>query len=634
MKTKSIITIILIMSCIHAFGQNQSTELYIPRNIKQAYKNGTRSMDGKPGKNYWQNFGRYDIDITVVPKDRALEGSENITYFNSSSDTLKNLVIKLITNIHKPGAVREWTVDSSYLTTGVHIDSYTENDVTKPWKENQYTNTYQIIDLTKPIVPGDSIQISFQWHYEISRKSYREGMIDSTTCFLAYFYPRIAVYDDYQGWDESEFNDWLEFYNDFNDYKLSVKVPKNYLVWATGTLQNTNEVLMPEYASKLANSMNSDEIIHIVSKEDWTSKKITQQNPMNKWKWQVKNITDAALAISDHYNWDASSVIVDNKTKRRASVQAAYCDTAVDYRSMVRFCREDLAWFSHNWPGISYPYEKTTIFQGFAGMEYPMMVNDESYLDTIGTRWIAGHEISHTYMPFYMGINETQYGFMDEGWATTFELLINTANFGKDKAEELYKKDRVDGWAHSKRGSHDFSADTDLPIIALGNSFYGNVFNEYGKPSLGYLALKDFLGDEIFRKCLHEYMNRWHGKHPIPWDFFYSFNNASGQNLDWFWNNWFFSNNYIDIGFQDVKKSGNSYNLKIDNIGGMAVPFDVEIIYTDGSKESIHQTPAVWKVNQKNTSIKINSKKPVKSMKLEGGIFMDADEENNVWVGK
>jgi hypothetical protein len=406
---------------------------------------------------------------------------------------------------------------------------------------------------------------------------------------------------------------------------LNVDVPRNYIVWATGTLLNGNDLLQPVYANKLSRSKYSDSIIHILKKEDLSLKNITRQNSMNTWKWKVNNVTDLALAISDHFNWDASSIVVDEKTKRRASVQAAFCDTATDFHNIVRYGKFALGWFSKNWPGIPYPYEKMTMIQGYAGQEYPMMVNDESYKDTIFSKFIVEHEISHTYMPFYMGTNETQYGFMDEGWATAFELLIGRADFGVEKAEKMFIYDRIkwciQGW------------NSDLPIVTSeSNSFYAAVANEYGKPALGYLALKDILGDEMFKKCLHTYIDSWHGRHPIPWDFFYSFNTSSGQNLNWFWNNWFFSHNYIDLGIRNVNKSNKGYTVTIDNIGGMAIPFALEVLYDDGSSEEIHQSPLVWKNNQMFSVIKIQTNKKVKSLLLDGGIFMDADETNNTWV--
>src|SRR5206468_4272096 len=152
------------------------------------------------------------------------------------------------------------------------------------------------------------------------------------------------------------------------------------------------------------------------------------------------------------------SVMVDDAAKRRASVQAAYNDTAADFHYMVNFGKEALDWLSHKWPGIPYPYEKTTVFQGYAGMEYPMMANDETYQDTVFSRFVAMHELAHTYMPFYMGINETRYGSMDEGWATTYEYLIGTADMGEEKATGFYKQFRIEGMIE------DISSDEQIPI--------------------------------------------------------------------------------------------------------------------------------------------------------------------------
>ena len=157
---------------------------------------------------------------------------------------------------------------------------------------------------------------------------------------------------------------------------------------------------------------------------------------MNSWHFTASNIPDMAFGLSDHYDWDARSVVVDDATHRRASVQAAYNDSAADFHQMVQFGRHSLDCLSHQWPGVPYPYEKTTEFQGGAGMEYPMMANDESYPDPAFAEFVAAHEIAHTYMPFYMGINETRYAFMDEGWATTFEYLINRVDMGVDKRDQ------------------------------------------------------------------------------------------------------------------------------------------------------------------------------------------------------
>ena len=192
----------------------------------------------------------------------------------------------------------------------------------------------------------------------------------------------------------------------------------------------------------------------------------------------------------------------------------------------------------------------------------------------------------------------------------------------------LFKQFRVDGWIN------DPSDNQQIPIVTPGDALsgtdgFGN--NEYGKAALGYLAMKDLLGDDLFKKCLYAYIDRWNGKHPLPWDFFYTFNDVSEKNLNWFWNNWFFSTYYIDLAVTDVKTSGSNYTLSIKNIGGMAASVDVIAQYEDGSSENFHQTPQIWMNNQAQTTVNITAKKQVKSLTLDGGIFMDADVSNNKW---
>lgn len=616
-----------ILSCLFVFilQQANAQDLYMPRDIKKAYQKGTRSLDGKPGKNYWQNFGRYNISVTVAPPNRDVKGTEQITYINNSPDTLKRLNFKLIMNIHKPGAARFFGSGANYLSDGVQVDAIKADGKQLNWN-NKSVSTNQGVSLPKPLMPHDSVTLDLTWHYQLVTGQGREGVIDSTSFYLAYFYPRVGVYDDYAGWDRTEFIDALEFYNDFNDYTLNVTVPKNYIVWATGTLQNPKQVLQPEYAARLEKSMTSDSTIHIVTPEDTKGRKVTAQNDMNTWTWKANYVSDMAVGISDTYDWDAASVVVDKATGRRSSMQAAFPDKSEDFHHSVQFGRNSLSWFSNNWPGVPYPFPKMTAFQGYADMEYPMMVNDSHTGDIHFAQFVQDHEIAHTYFPFYMGINETRYGFMDEGWATTLELLIGTTEVGKEKAETLYKQFRINGWIH------DPSTAEDMPIITQGTELRGGLGNnEYGKPSLSYLALKDMLGDALFKKALHTYMDNWHGKHPIPWDYFNSMNSGSGKDLNWFFNNWFFTNGYIDLALTKVTKTGGEYKLDVSNIGGFAAPYDVKVVYADGKTDSFHETSACWQKNQKQTVIIIKTAKAIKSIKLDGGIFMDADDSNNSW---
>jgi len=597
--------------------------LPMPAHIAKTFDNGLHNLNGKPGKNYWQNHGHYNINLTVNPPHSTIRGVEQITYFNNSPDKLDSLNMKLIVNVHVANA------RNANPEAGIQVDDIQANGAKVAWDNKTATTTNQKIGLAKPLMPHDSIKLNITWHYQLSQGRGREGIIDSTSFYLAYFYPRVSVYDDYQGWDLQP-HTGLEFYNDFNDYVLNVTVPKNFMVWATGTLRNPNQVLQPDAAQKFQTSFTSDSTIHIATPVELANKTITAQNATNTWTFTSTNITDVALGISDHYDWDAGSVMTDDKTGRRVSMQAAFPDASQDFHRSVQNGRYSLNYFSNVWPGVQYPFEKSTAFQGFADMEYPMMMNDshDAKNDFAFSELVQDHEQAHTYMPFYMGINESRYAFMDEGWATTFEYLIGLTEKGKKGADDFYKSFRVNGWIHRAH-------DKESPIITPSNEVVGRSGdNSYGKASLSYLALKDMLGDELFRKALHTYMDNWHSKHPVPWDYFYSMKNGSGKNLDWFFYNWFFTPSYIDLDLDKVEKAGNGYTLSIKNIGGFAVPFDVNVTYADGTTEAFHQTPIVWEKDQKAITVKIKAQKDAKSITLDGGIFMDANEKDNTWVAQ
>jgi len=604
-------------------------ELYMPRNIKAAYTKGTRSADGKPGKNYWQNHGKYNMDIAVNAETKIVSGKEEIIYSNNSNDTLKTLAIRFVNNLHKPTSPRGGAVSPDFLTTGLNIiafsvDGETYNVDSKNW------GTVGNVKLKKPLAPKSKITVKIDWDYPLSKESGREGQIDPNSFFVAYSYPRISVYDDYNGWDRIPHTDRAEFYNDFNDYIFSVKAPKNYVVYATGDLLNPDEVLQPEFSARLKKSYTSDEVMHIATQQEMKDGKVTQQKD-NIWKYKADHITDVTFALSNHYVWDAASVLVDKKTNRRASAQAAYnAITGKDFVNSVKYNQYALDWFSNNWPGIPYPFSKTIAFQGFADMEYPMMVNDSNFGDPVFAQLVQDHEVAHTYFPFYMGINETRYAYMDEGWATTFEYLIGISQRGKEAADKFYKNFRVEKYINDK------STEEDQPVISMSDQVsgvgYGN--NSYGKASLSYLALKDMLGDDLFKKALHNYMSNWNGKHPIPWDYFNSMNSGAGQDLNWFFQNWFFTNNYIDLALTKVSLSAGKAVFVIKNEGGFAIPFDIKVTDSEGKTETIHKTPAVWKVNQKEVTMTINTNRKMKSIALDGGIYMDATPADNIYEVK
>ncbi len=595
--------------------QVSAQELYMPRNIKKAYEKGTRDISGKPGKNYWQNKGVYDIKIKVNADTKIVSGSETISYSNNSPDELKTLAIRFVNNVHKPQSPRAGYVSKDYLSDGLTIKSLIING--EKYDLNSDFGTVTSVKLNKALSANSKSEIKIDWEYPLSVESGREGQIDPNTFYVAYSYPRISVYDDYNGWDMLAHSDRQEFYNDFNDYSFEISAPKNYVVWSTGEFLNPEEVLQKTFLKRYKESLKSDKIIHVANESEMKSGLVTKQNDWNVWKFKANHIPDFTFALSNHYVWDASSVQLKSK---RVSVQAGYKVGAKDFEQYTGWMRYNIDWFSKNWPGVEYPYNAMTAIQGYADMEYPMMINDTSIPDDFqDARLTADHEIAHTYFPFYMGINETRYAFMDEGWATTLEYLIGIDHSGKEAAEKFFKNFRVKRWIN------DPSTEQDQPLISLTSQLSGSGYgtNAYVKSAMSYLALKDYLGDTLFKKALHHYMDNWNGKHPIPWDYFNSMNAGSGKNLNWFWNNWFYSNFYIDLKINSVSQNNNAIALTIDNIGGFAIPFDVVLKFDDNSTESKHYTPEVWEKNQKQLLLNIPSNKKVKSIELDGGLFID-----------
>ena len=408
-----IVLLVTIQSFIHA------QDLYMPRNIKNAYQKGTRSLTGAPGPNYWQNKGVYDIQETVHTDIQSISGTEKIVYSNNSPDTLKTIAIRFVNNIHKPGAPRSGFTGADFLDSGLHISSFKIDGDVYDINSNNWS-TVNAVRLKSAMLPHSTATLDIAWDYPLSKQSGREGQIDSTTFYCAYSYPRVSVYDDYNGWDMIPHSDRQEFYNDFNDYSLSITTPKNFVVWATGDFLNPDEVLQPDIAQRLKTSYTSDSVIHVAGLDEMQQGKVTQQKDWNTWKFKADDITDVCYAVSKHYVWDAASTVVDAKTNRRASMQAAFDNSAADFHHAVEWGLHAFRFFSTQYPGVPYPFVKMTAFQGFADMEYPMMVNDSRQQNLSFAQMVQDHEMAHMYFPFYMGINETRYAYMDEGWATTF----------------------------------------------------------------------------------------------------------------------------------------------------------------------------------------------------------------------
>jgi aminopeptidase N len=227
-----------------------------------------------------------------------------------------------------------------------------------------------------------------------------------------------------------------------------------------------------------------------------------------------------------------------------------------------------------------------------------------------------------------MGINEQRYPFMDEGWTTAFEYLINIRDNDQAWATSIFQNFRSIGNLLP-------TVDTELPIITpLDSMRHAGVafgYNPYGKPALAYLSLKELMGDQAFKASLQEFIARWHGKHPTPWDMFNTFNDTYDQDLTWFFNSWFFEPNYIDLAVEDVQPTDGGYTIEVRNAGGFAVPFDLQVLYADDTTAIFRQNPAIWQDAPTLAAVTIDSDQAVKAIALDVGIFLDAAPQDNVW---
>lgn len=592
-----------------------------PRNIRKAYDKGTRSVDGRPGKNYWQNTADYDLDIHFDPATRLLTGTVNISYVNNSPDTLKQVWFKLYPNLYKSGSPRQAKILPEDAGEGISIDSLVINNEPVAVSRLMVDGTNAMLG-RQAIAHGQIIQFRIVYHYTLNQKSHiRTGEIEPNAAFIAYFFPRIAVYDDIDGWNTFPYNGTQEFYNDFCRFKAAITVPRGFVVWATGDLKNGADVLAPPVYRRLQEAEQSDAVVTVIDSTDLQGGNLTAMHKAeNAWRFEAANVTDFVFALSDHYIWKSTSVMVDPATRRRTRVDAVFSQRHADYFNVVYDARKTVEAMSYVFPAWPFPYAHETVFDGLDQMEYPMMVNDNPVEDRHESIELTDHEIFHTMFPFYMGINETKYAWMDEGWATIGEWIISP----------LIDSSIVDEYGvlpYAMTAGNE----ADLPITTPSTELARGYFtNSYPKPAMGYLYVKDYLGDELFTKALHHYIRQWQGKHPVPNDFFYSMNEGAGKNLNWFWKKWFFDDGMPDLAISSVKQKGRELTVVITAKGAKPVPVDLIVYYTDGATEKIHRNIGIWEKGNTSIQLSFTAVKPVSKLVLSDPHTPDSNPKDNV----
>jgi hypothetical protein len=518
------------------------------------------------------------------------------------------------------------------------------------------------VKLKSPVASGGITAIEIDWSFPVPTemaRGARERVNDGWLYEVAQWFPRASVYDDVNGWQTDQFLGRGEFYLNFGNYDVSITVPFDHIVDATGVLQNPEDVLTSEQRRRLKNAYESDEPVFIVRPEEvMTSKSRPASAGMLTWHFKAENVRDFAWVSSKTYVWDAAGFRY-NVGEEPIAIHSLYPREAmplwdkVSTRAVLQTMR------TYGGMSLKYPYPKATNVHGpVFGMEYPMIAfcgarpsPDGSYTDGLERALISVtiHEVGHNWFPMIVASDERKWTWMDEG-LNSFLQYYGEQDYARFYAGDAWTQ-TDDGSYPSRRGPGesivDYMRDPDqVPIMTqsdLIHKDFGN--NGYTKPATGLVILREqVVGPEIFDEAFREYSERWAFKHPQPADFFRSIEEGTGEYLAWFWRGWFYTTHANDqaimsvtaqpadslVGSGDYGKS--YYRLQVENKGGLVMPIHIQVTFDDDSVELFELPADAWRANEKTFTKGFFSDRNVVHVELDPKhAFADIDRENNVW---
>ncbi|SDL76180.1 Peptidase family M1 [Catalinimonas alkaloidigena] len=534
-----------------------------------------RTASGAPGHAYWQQRADYDMAVTLDDENQRITGRETITYTNHSPDPLDYLWVQLDQN------VRAKDSDTYKTETGTLDDvvefrdlSFVERDVfdggfkisavreksgaTLPYTINR---TMMRVDLPRTLKPGGSYSFQIEWSYNVQdqpklggRSGYEYFPEDDNRIYeIAQFYPRMAVYDDVNGWQHKQFLGNGEFTLPFGNYKVSITAPADHVVAATGELQNASQVLTSTQRQRLEKAKGAKNPVVIVTQEEATANEKSRANNTKTWVFQASDVRDFAWASSRKFIWDAMQVNIGGKKTWAMSYYPKEGNPLWGQYSTEVVAHTLRVYSKHT---IDYPYPVAISVHGpVYGMEYPMICfnggrpePDGTYSERTkyGMISVIIHEVGHNFFPMIINSDERQWTWMDEGFNTFVQFLT------EQEWEKNYPSRR--GEAQNITAYMGSSKDVQVPIMTNSESIlqFGN--NAYAKPATALNVLREtVLGRELFDYAFKTYAQRWAFKHPKPADFFRTMEDASGTDLDWFWRGWFYTTDHVDIALTGVK---------------------------------------------------------------------------------
>ena len=539
--------------------------------------NNYRTASGAPGHEYWQQRADYDISAYLDEDKLNLKGSETITYYNNSPDELEYLWIQLDEN--QQSSVKNAGYDSSSMLPkqtsntrltatelpakdngfGVNLEKVTDAE----GKPLSYVvnKTMMRIDLPKKLKKGETFKFKIDWNYNISdrmkmggRGGYEFFPEDGNYLFtMTQWYPRLCVYSDFQGWQNHQFTGRGEFALTFGNFKVKMNVPADHTIASTGVGKNFSEVLTPEQLARWQKAQNATEPVEIVTLDEAKKAEKSKSKNRKTWVFEAENVRDFAWTSSRKFIWDAMpQVIAENNNK--VMCMSLYPKEA--YGLYRKYSTKAVAHTIKTYSDftIPYPYPVAQSIEASNGMEYPMICfnygrteKDGTYSEGIknGMLGVIIHEVGHNFFPMIINSDERQWSWMDEGLNTFVEYLT----------EELWdnKFPSKRGPAHTIVDYMKLPKDQLEPIMSNSENIIQFGPNAYSKPATGLNILREtIMGRELFDKAFKTYAKRWAFKHPEPADLFRTMEDASGEDLDWFWRGWFYSTDPVDIAIDKV----------------------------------------------------------------------------------
>lgn len=627
--------------------------IYEPVAFSRAVLRGTRTRTGKPGKDNWVQHARYRIEARLDPATHRVSGDEVVIYLNNSPDSLNRIMVHLRQNAFAPGAARRQSVA---LTGGMRLGRVTVNGTTIAARENRnraspitaqprrgpatgeyvVNGTVMTIPLAAPLLPGDSLRLTFEWSYSppVSPADGREGR-EGNVYFMGYWYPQVAVYDDVDGWVADPYLLEAEFYMDPADYDVRLTVPRGWVVGATGSLLNPQAVLSASARDSLAVARRTARVVRVVTPGDPVDRNFAGTGAALTWHFRADDVRDFAWGSSDRYAWDASRAIV-NGGADTVAINSFFRLTprATAWKAGgARYTRDAIVQLSRVlWP---YPWSQMTSMEGVltsGGMEYPMMTLMTPYRDTLSLAGDLMHETGHMWFPMQVGSNETRHPWMDEGF-TQFDVA--------QAMRPIYGEPRSGGRPNdSEQGQRRLyltavRRGNDAPLMwSSGDDYPQQLYfiMQYDKTAQVLVALRGLLGPDLFWRAFREYGHRWIGRHPEPYDFFNTISDVAGRDLSWFWESWFRRAWPLDQAIERVTSGADSTTITVVDRGIAPMPVDLVISRADGSVDSLRIPASRWLDGTRRIAVRVAARPTVTNVVIDPAEnFPDIDRRNQHW---